>query len=1120
MKRLPCELLPLRVSARRACFRSRLTALPPLRPLRLAAACLLAVCGATPAGFAQAFVAEWNAAAQGGIGPVGLVLANEGGVNVLYAADQPRGRVLKFNAATGAVTAVYGRQGNAHGDFNSPYGLARDAATGDIYVAERGNHRISRITSSGTFVMAWGALGTGAGQFNEPVGVAVDAAGDVYVTDHANHRVQKFRVAQTGGAWAATHLASWGTPGSGNGQFNLPYGITADAAGNLWIADGFNGRVQRFNPGGVYQSTLGGPGTAPGQFIIATWLGRHPSGDVLVTSTNSNPQDGTLADAANQWVSRFTSTGAFVSRFGGAFGGGPSQFRLPFAVVVDANNRAYVSDYYNSRVQIFDLNTAPGTGGGGTTPPDTTAPTVANFTIGTSTATSANFQIVFGETVTGVDAADFATVTTGGAVATIGAVTGTGTTYTIPVTFTGTGSVQLNLKASGTGIADAAANALATGATGPVHTINTTGGTTDTVRPTVASFAPGASTAASVTFSLTFSEAVTGVNSADFAAVTTGGASATIGPVAGSGAAYTIPVTFTGTGTIRLDLNATGTGIADAAGNAIAGGASSTIHTIGTTGGGTGGAASGTRVIAVTVPANGTYTKGQDLVFTVRFSARVRVIGGDDDDDDEKKNKDKGKSGKDDAGDEDSDELPYFTWSAVVSSGQRGSSGNVNYVSGGGTDTLTFRYKVRKDDLAPNGITLGTSMRLPQEVELRDAATNAVITTTNLALSWSQNPLPGVLLGAGVNGLSGKQPQVIVLKPLPAIGVGESIILDATTSSGLPIRWELVSGNATLVGNVLTPRNRGAIVLRATQGGSASFDPATIMLNLEVREKRNDRLVNLSSRLRVTGGDASRAVVAGFFVTGTAPKQILVRAIGPGLAGFGIRDALAQPRLQLRDSTGRLVAENEGWMTNGEMIATFDRVGAFRLNSGSRDAAILVALAPGSYTAQVTANGNGITLVEVYDASTGLQLATEQLVNISTRGFVDTDDGVLVAGFVVTGTNPKRVLIRGIGPGLTAFGVPNVVADPVLKLYASPNSATPMAQNDNWGTPQPVPGGATPATAAEVTAAAAATGAFPLAGGSKDAAIVVTLNPGNYSAVISGAGNTTGAGLVEVYEVP
>ena len=173
---------------------------------RRAAFWLVALLGASLPGFAQTFVTEWNASAQGGINPTGLVLATEGGTNFLYASDQVRGRVIKFNTATGAIAAVIGQQGSANGDLNSPYGLARDAASGDIYVAERANHRISRFTNAGTFVMTWGAQGTAQGQFNEPVGVAVDAAGEVYVTDHLNHRVQKFHVAQTGGFVHADHF--------------------------------------------------------------------------------------------------------------------------------------------------------------------------------------------------------------------------------------------------------------------------------------------------------------------------------------------------------------------------------------------------------------------------------------------------------------------------------------------------------------------------------------------------------------------------------------------------------------------------------------------------------------------------------------------------------------------------------------------------------------------------------------------------------------------------------------------------------------------------------------------------------------------------------------------------
>lgn len=870
---------------------------------------LIALCLASAASvLGQTHVASWTATAQGGLAPTGLALATEGGTQYLYACDQAGGRILKFNTSTGAVAAVLGGPGSGNGQFSQPYGIAVHSPSGDLYVAERGNNRIQRITNIGTHVVAWGTGGTGAGQFGEPIGVAVDSGGNVYVTENANHRVQKFQVAQTGGVWTATPVATWGSSGSGNGQFNRPYGIAVDAAGNVWVADGFNGRVQKFNSAGVFQSVLGAAGTAAGQFVVATWVGVGPTGDLFVSSTNSNPQDGTLPDAASQCVSRFTSAGTFVSRWGGGWGTAAGQFKLPFAAVIDASSRAYVADFYNNRVQVFDLATPPGGGTG----PDTTAPAVANFQVGGSTATSVTFALTFTEPVTGVDATDFAVVSAGGAAATVGTVTGIGAAYTIPVTLTGaTGTVQLNLKATGTGIADTAGNAIATGATGPVFTIGST---------------PG------------------------------GG---------------------------------------------------------------------GTSIVSVTPPPNGTYDKGDDLTFTVRFSGNVTLIsaraidrrrGGDDDDDD--------------------DVSAYFTWTAAGSSDPRRDSGKVTYRSGNGTNTLTFRYKVKNDDYAPNGIAVGTSLQLEGGTIIRDSS-GAALTAQQLTLPWATNPLAGVKLDAR--------------KSNPGKGKGP------------------------------------------------------------------DRIVNLSSRLRVTGGDASRTVVAGFVVTGSAPKSVLIRAIGPGLASFGVRDTVAQPRLVLRDSTGRIVGEDEAGGDRAEIAQVCDRVGAFR--GHSRDAALLVSLAPGAYTAQVTANGNGLVLVEVYDASTGTAIETEHIVNISTRGFVGAGDDVLVAGFVVVGSTPRQVLIRGIGPALGTFGVTGTLADPVLKLFRAGSSA-PVAQNDDWQTPVTVTGGAASATAADVTAAATAAGAFPLGTSSKDAAIVVTLAPGNYSAVVSGANNSTGAGLVEVYELP
>jgi sugar lactone lactonase YvrE len=584
---------------------------------------------------AQTFVAEWPEADIGRIGPTGMAIDTIGGVQYLYVADDPLGRIIKINLATGARVAVWGGTGTADGQFNAPYGIAVDPVSHDLYIAERGNHRISRITSSGTFVLKWGILGTDAGYFDQPVGIAADATGNVYVVDHNNNRVQKFHISGTGATASVQVVAVWGGLGSLPGQFNGPYGITLDAANNLWVADGRNHRLQKFDVNGRYLSSFGTFGSGPGQFITPTWVNFDAAGNYYVAETNSDPQNTAATDLQNQRIQKFSPTGAFLLQWGnyGELGG---QFKLPFDVVVDKNGNAYVSDYYNTRLEVF---------------------------------------------------------------------------------------------------------------------------------------------------------------------------------------------TFT-------------------------------------------------------------------------------------------------------------------------------------------------------------------------------AATNT-----------------------------------------------------------------------------------GA------------------------------KFVNVSSRLRVNDSDASHAFIAGFVISGTTPKQVLIRGVGPGLTPYGVTAFLPNPHLKVF-SGGTVVAENEDWGGDPTVAAAASRVGAFPLSATSKDAALVVTLPPGGYTAQVVANGgDGVALAEVYDADS----TAGRLINLSTRGFVDIGDGVLVAGFVVNGTTPKKVLVRGIGPGLAGYGVTGVVANPVLQVFSG---STLVAQNDDWSTPQAVAGTAPPASAAEIAAASSSAGAFALASGSKDAAVLVTLQPGAYSAVVSGANATTGAGLAEVYELP
>ncbi len=312
-------------------------------------------------------------------------------------------------------------------------------------------------------------------------------------------------------------------------------------------------------------------------------------------------------------------------------------------------------------------------------------------------------------------------------------------------------------------------------------------------------------------------------------------------------------------------------------------------------------------------------------------------------------------------------------------------------------------------------------------------------------------------------------------------------ICDSTglaASPSLPVR-HFVSGITVIAAS------SGPIVKAVTE---ASAGPAQAVL------------LNVSARLRVVEGDASRSLIAGFVIAGAKAKRVLVRAIGPALTAFGVPGALADPHLRLYSSSGALVAENDNWAGN-DTSAAATSVGAFALSPGTRDAAVVITLAPGAYTLLVSPHGgDGVALAEVYDVDGEPAPGGSAIINLSTRGQIDGDGNPLIAGFTVRGNGSRRVLIRGIGPALTKFGVGGALEDPTLKIY---RDGQLIAQNDDWTT-----------AASEIVAANSATGAFALAADSKDAAIVLALPPGAYTAVVSGVGDASGVGLVEVYDLP
>jgi hypothetical protein len=276
------------------------------------------------------------------------------------------------------------------------------------------------------------------------------------------------------------------------------------------------------------------------------------------------------------------------------------------------------------------------------------------------------------------------------------------------------------------------------------------------------------------------------------------------------------------------------------------------------------------------------------------------------------------------------------------------------------------------------------------------------------------------------------------------------------------------------------------------------------------------RLTNLS--VRSTAASGSQTLIAGFVVSGSGSKSVLARGIGPALAPFGVTGILPDPVLSLFNGAGAKLASDAGWGGSQALINVFNQVGAFALPSGSKDSAMDQTLPAGPYSAQVSSagGGSGIVLVEVYDADSGP--TSSRFANLSARSQVGTGAQALIAGFYIAGNSYETVLVRGVGPGLSPFGVSGVLAAPQLTLYDS--AGNPIASNSGWSSSITLGSSSTQAAVAAATANTfSQVGAFSLPASSADSALVATLPPGSYSANVSGVGNTTGVALVEVYEV-
>lgn len=311
------------------------------------------------------------------------------------------------------------------------------------------------------------------------------------------------------------------------------------------------------------------------------------------------------------------------------------------------------------------------------------------------------------------------------------------------------------------------------------------------------------------------------------------------------------------------------------------------------------------------------------------------------------------------------------------------------------------------------------------------------------------------------------------------------------------VQWQLYSGPAAVI---FADSSQASTTASFSQPGtytlmlSANDGVHTVAYDaLVVHVTAGDSgLGNISTRVNVQNGQS--VSIGGFIIGGNVPKQVIVRAMGPSLAGAGVEDWLDDPMLELRDSSGNLLQANDNWQDTQKQVIRDTTLAP----SNDLESAIVSSLQPGAYTAVVSGANNvtGIGLVEIYDLQ---RTPSSKLANISTRGSVGTGQNVMIGGLILLGPDPARILFRAIGPSLVAAGIVSPLADPQLELFDA--QGTRIALNNNWRDSQQ----------AEIQA----TGAAPT--DDAESAILSDLTPGNYTAVVSGVNGGTGTALIEAY---
>lgn len=988
------------------------------------------------------------------------VAANANGT--VYVADTFNHAIRAISPA-GVVTTLAGLGGasgtaNANGTnarFFFPTGimLARNA----IFVTDRGNHTIRRVSFSGDVTLYAGRPNISGfadggplfAVFDQPSSLTADAAENLYVVDSSNHMIRRI----TPDGVVSTFAGLNGTPGSADGarldaRFTNPESITIDSTGVLYVADRGNHTIRRISPEGTVTTLAGAPGLpgavnatgAAARFQSPSGVIAYANGSVIVIDSGNSAlrlvtPNGAVSLLAGQLdLEGYRNGAALDARF---FQPGGAAFTTDGIVVADTLNHS---------IRKLDGQTFTTTllaGGGGNFGRQDGLGAAALFNYPTGVATHSSGDIYVADT----RGASIRRISPAGLVQRVAGAELGGDAYR-----DGVASVQSLNYPIGVAVAPdrtiyfceyqrhTIRRVLPNGTVETVAGLEGVAGSVDGADATARFNLPGG-VALDADGNLFVAD--TGNHSirriaAGTRTVTTLAGTTAAGSTDGVGAAA------------RFNLPR---GVAtDVQGNVyVADSGNHTLRKIGRDG-----------VVSTVAGAAGIAGSANGSPATSRFSFPYAVAVD--------------AIGRIFIAEAQNATIRMIRDNTVATIG--GSAGFQSFAEGVGTAAAFF---------TPNGIAI-------------DANGNLYVSQSGSNLVAKGTPLTAPSIG--------QQPQAVI-----AAAGGSVTFSVGAAGGGLTYQWNFNGGaipgatNATYSVSGVTPSAAGNYSVTITNPfGTITSQNATLTVGAA---STAGRLINLSI-LTSVDSPPGESFTMGFVVGGsgtTGTKPLVIRAAGPSLGFTGLQGLLSDPKLELF-SGPTATAGNDNWGGSTALADAMASVGAFQYNApDSRDAASVGSFASGDNSVKVTGVGSatGVVIAEIYDAtpSSSFTASTPRLLNVSVLKHIG--DG-LTAGFTLGGSTPKNILIRGIGPTLTtAFGVQGTVTNPEITLFSG---TTTIGGNDDWG------GGAVLATAFRSVAA------FDLPAGSQDAALAVTLSPGGYTVRVTGKNGTTGVALVEIYELP